>query len=40
MNETIIIILIAFGIGNQIEKQKPEEMLYKNSDGSFVTTLI
>ena len=40
MNETIIIILIAFGIGNQIEKQKPEEMLYENSDGSFVSTLI
>ena len=40
MNETIIIILIAFGIGNQIEKQKPEEILYKNSDGSLVSTLI
>ena len=40
MNETIIIILIAFGIGNQIEKQKPEEILFENSDGSLVSTLI
>ena len=40
MNETILIIIIAFGIGNHIEKQKPKEMLLEMSDGSIVETVI
>jgi len=40
MNETILIIIMAFGIGNQIEKQKPKEMLLEMSDGSIVETVI
>ncbi len=40
MNETILIIIMAFGIGNHIEKQKPKEMLLEMSDGSIVETVI
>ena len=40
MNETILIIILAFGIGNHIEKQKPKEMLLEMSDGSIIETII
>jgi hypothetical protein len=40
MNETILIIILAFGIGNHIEKQKPKEMLLELGDGSIIETII
>jgi len=40
MNETILIIIMAFGIGNHIEKQKPKEMLLELGDGLIVETVI
>ena len=40
MNETILIIIMAFGIGNHIEKQKPQEMLLELGDGSIIETVI
>ena len=40
MNETILIILIACGIGNHIEKQKPKEMLYEKGNGLTINTIV
>jgi hypothetical protein len=40
MNETILIIIMAFGIGNHIEKQKTQEMLLELGDGSIIETVI
>lgn len=40
MYETILIILLAIGIGNNIEKQKPKDKLLEMSDGSIIETVV